>query len=169
MHWGVPRPLPLAPQDIAKYTRNVGEDAARAEEAFQLMTTLPQEANDIVCTSMIKGLRVGEGCGRGCSGLQICAAYPLWSDDPTPMPSCVACSMTSTDTVSYATRDHCCSGTPPPTDGHWRCRCSCLTSDSSSQSRRTSQGSTRTRRTAFWWGRGGVSLPAVAGGAVVLC
>ena len=50
-------------QDIAKYTRNVEEDSTKAEEAFQLMTTLPQEANDIVCISMIKGLQVGGPVG----------------------------------------------------------------------------------------------------------
>ena len=44
-------------RDIAKYTRNVAEDSAKAEGAFQLMTALPQEVNDIVCTSMIKGLQ----------------------------------------------------------------------------------------------------------------
>ena len=54
-------------QDIAKYTRNVAEDSAKAEEAFQLMTALPQEVNDIVCTSMIKGLQVGGAVGGTCA------------------------------------------------------------------------------------------------------
>lgn len=44
-------------KDIAKYTRYVKEDSAKTEDALHLMTTLPQEANNIVHISMIRGLQ----------------------------------------------------------------------------------------------------------------
>ena len=41
-----------------KYTRYVKEDSTKSEAALHLMTTLPQEANNIVHISMIRGLQV---------------------------------------------------------------------------------------------------------------